>query len=158
MTKLLDLERIAYMERHTIGRIVHPELPAIYTLERPWIPNPAGKGGTLTVSCVPDGRYVLRPHSTDKFPNVWALTNEGAGVYYQERPVGQAWGRTAILIHAANQVSDVIGCIGVGMRYAIYSDTVTLLRSQEALNALRALLGKTGRHELVIRPTSGTGE
>lgn len=153
----LELERIAYLETCTIGRIVSPLLIGgpLCTLERPWIPNPAGRGGTLSKSCIPDGRYVVRRHETARFPGTYALTNEELGVYYQERPAGQAWGRTAILMHKAAQVEDVIGCVGLGLRYAIYSDRVTLLSSGEALRVLRAALGHTERHTLLIRPTRG---
>src|SRR5690606_41150400 len=50
-------------------------------------------------------------------PNTYALVNEALGVYYQQRPAGQTWGRTAILIHVGNFVSDVIGCVAVGMSH-----------------------------------------
>lgn len=151
----LRLERLAYLRQCTVGRLELPSGP-IYTLERPWLPNPAGPGGTLRESCIPDGRYVVRPHSSERFPGTYALTNEEFGVYYQQRPAGQAWGRTAILIHKANTVGDVIGCVGVGIEYVIYSDRVALVRSADALELLRAALPRSERHELIVAPCRGT--
>lgn len=163
MTVTLELERFAYLEKCTIGRIRHPGLSVpIVTLERPWIRNENGPGGCLSISCVPDGTYELAPHDGARFQDVYSLRNPSLGVFYQTAPPecgpanARLWGRTAILMHRAAQVTDVIGCIGLGQRFVTYSDTVTLLRSLEALTELRALLGQTERHVLIIRPTRGT--
>lgn len=151
----LILPRYAYLPTCTLGRLYAGD-HALATIERPWIPNPGHPGGTLSVSCVPDGTYRLVPHSSAKFPNCWALVNEALGVYYQHRPAGQAWGRTAILIHVGNTVTDVIGCIAVGMRAVTTAGQHGVANSREAMAALLATLGRT-EHELVIRP-AGTVE
>src|SRR5690554_5983442 len=94
----LTLVRHAYLPTCTLGELVAGDL-VLATIERPWLPNPEGRGGRPMVSCVPDGYYRLIPHESKKFGDCWALINEALGVYYQQRPAGQTWGRTAILIH-----------------------------------------------------------
>lgn len=144
------LNRFAYLPLCTLGWLTFGSA-RFATIERPWLPNPDGPGGKLSLSCVPDGEYTLIPHTSQRFPSTYALIGESLGVYYQQRPAGQAWGRTAILIHVGNFVTDVIGCIAVGLRHG--GDCVT--NSRDAMDRLRAVLGRE-RHHLTIRP-QGTG-
>lgn len=153
----LTLTRYAYLPTVTLGRLRAGSL-VLFTLERPWIANPDGPGGKPRESCVPDGGYTVRPHDSEKFPGTYALTNGSLGVYYQQRPDGQTWGRTAILIHAGNRVADVIGCIAVGRSYRLLEGTHAVLDSRRALEELRELLGRDDVHSLTIRPTGGTEE
>jgi len=144
------IDRFAYLPFCTLGWLTCASL-RLATIERPWLPNPHGPGGKPSLSCVPDGEYKLIPHTSQRFPNTYALISEPLGVYYQQRPAGQAWGRTAILIHVGNFVADVIGCIAVGLRHG--ADCVT--NSRDAMDQLRAALGRE-QHGLTIRP-QGTG-
>ncbi len=151
----LSITRRAYLPAVTLGVLTVGTL-SLFTLERPWIRNPAGHGGMPRQSCVPDGIYTVRPHSSVKFPNVYALYNELNGVYYQTLPAGQAWGRTAILIHIGNMVDNVIGCIAIGMRYGVVNGKHFVFESGAALDKLRSVLGRTDLHTLNISPTRGT--
>lgn len=81
------------------------------TLELPWLDNQS------YISCIPEGTYHIRGHSSAKWPNVWEVTN--------------VLGRDAILLHWGNKISkirklsDVEGCILVGtnIKYNIpYND------------------------------------
>lgn len=152
----LELVRHAYLPDYTLGWLKTPEF-ALATIERPWIPHPAGPGGQRGVSCVPDGAYALRPHDSAKFPETYALLNPNCGVWYHSCPAGQEWGRTAILIHVGNRVRDLLGCIAVGMGHGQVYGSQGVLQSKVAMDQLRELLGR-GHHELVIRPTRGTIE
>src|SRR5262249_15637412 len=118
------------------------------TIERPWLANPNGAGGLPRESCVPEGLYNVLPHDSKQFGAVWALVNQWVGVYYQpgDIPAGQAWGRSAILIHSGNLVTDVIGCIAVGRRH----DGEAVRESRMAIADLRAILGRE-RHIMQIR-------
>lgn len=104
------------------GTLGHFELSPhpIFTLERPWvpvvdsIPIPCGRKG---VSCVPPGRYQLVPHNTEAHPNSVALVNPELWVYHHEEdvpPEQLGFARTAVLIHPANYVSELRGCIAPG--------------------------------------------
>lgn len=150
----LELIRFAYLPEYTLGTLRTPEFE-LATIERPWLPNPDGPGGQIGLSCVPDGQYVLRHHDSPRFPDTFALTNPELGVYYQTRPEGQAWGRTAILMHQANRVREVIGCIAVGERHGRLYGSRAVLASKAGMDRLRALLRGSER-VLTIRPTEGT--
>src|SRR5690606_2863771 len=135
----LVLTRYAYLNTHTQGRLWSTE-GELETIERPWIPNPSGRGGVLSQSCIPDGEYRLIPHHSQRFPNTYALVNESLGVYYQFRPQGQPWGRTAILMHVGNRVRDIIGCIAVGLVPGVLEGEPAVLRSRDAMDRLRSWL------------------
>jgi hypothetical protein len=96
----------------------------IFTLERPWVPAsifatdnlriPCGRKG---VSCVPPGRYKLVPHNSEAHPHTVALVNPSLWVYHFEEDVPtsqRGWARTTVLIHPANFVSELRGCIAPG--------------------------------------------
>lgn len=154
--ELLDVGRFAYTDRFVLGQIKHPKLlDSIYTLERPWIVNPAGPGGLPEKSCIPDGLYDLIPHTGPKFVNVFAMQNPELGVYVDALPDGQQWGRTSCLVHPANRVSELLGCTAVGLRWTIIDDEVRVLESRAALEILRTLVGP-GDHRIRFRAAGGT--
>ena len=121
------------------------------TIERPWIENPAGPGGMPRKSCVPPGLYSVIPHHSVHFPNTYAIVNHKLGVYYQpaDVPHGQAWGRVAILLHVANRVRNVIGCIGVGKNHGQLQGEPAVLRSVLAMRELDRILNRQS-HTLEI--------
>lgn len=121
------------------------------TIERPWIENLAGVGGLPRQSCVPPGTYTVIPHHSVHFPNTYALVNHELGVYYQpgDIPAGQKWGRSAILMHVANRVQDVVGCIGIGKERGELTGEPAVLRSTLAMRELDKILNRQ-RHTLEI--------
>lgn len=121
------------------------------TMERPWLPNPEGPGGVRRQSCVPKGVYKVIAHHSQNFPLTYALINHDLGVWYQpyEMPVGQKWGRSAILMHVANRVRDVIGCIGIGKEHGEIAGEPAVLRSTLAMRELDKILNR-GMHTLEI--------
>jgi hypothetical protein len=122
------------------------------TIERPWIPHPDGPGGMQRKSCVPKGVYRVEPWNSVNFPQTYIITNPELGVYRQpfDIPKGQAWGRSAILIHVANRVKDIIGCIGVGMEHGQLGGEPAVLRSVMAMRELNKILNR-GTHTLEIQ-------
>jgi len=84
-----------------------------YTVEKPWVRNIPFK------SCIPDGRYKLVPFQRSNGQNVYALVNEDLKVYLTKEDMDAAggFGRYACLIHIANTVDDVVGCIGPGKQW-----------------------------------------
>lgn len=83
------------------------------TIERPWIEG--YPGGKPYESCVPAGTYDLRLHARSSGAVVVALVNEDLGVYYLEKDMPAEGGRFLILMHIANWVKNVVGCIGPGL-------------------------------------------
>lgn len=107
----------------TLGKIYLNGGVTIHTLERPWraatgtmrTRPPCGEKG---VSCVPPGVYQLVRHSTEAHPHTVALVNPDLWVYHFDDDVPLArkgFARTAVLIHPANYVSELRGCIAPGM-------------------------------------------
>lgn len=103
------------------------------SLERPWVPGPPG--GTKGVSCVPPGPYRLVRHDSEAHPRSFALVNEGLGVYHLTVPPGKQ-GRTACLIHVANFVQELRGCIALGMERSGES----LIQSKRAIDQFYAFV------------------
>lgn len=149
------LTRFAYLADCTLGWLEHAGLK-LATLERPWLPNPAGPGGMPRESCVPDGVYRVEPFTGARFTDVFRLTNPALGVFPDVLPSGQAWGRTTILIHSGNFVEDVIGCIAVGSVHSLLNGRHQLLRSRDALLQLRDALKAGPIPNLTIQPFGGT--
>lgn len=69
------------------------------TLERPNLHNQKDNPKTSEneSSCVPEGFYKVIRYSGTKFPNVWKIT--------------EVSGRSDILFHTANYVSELLGCV-----------------------------------------------
>lgn len=122
------------------------------TMERPWIESPAGPGGMRRQSCVPPGTYRVDPWNSVNFPETYIITNPQLGVYRQpgDIPADQAWGRSAILIHVANFVRNVVGCIGLGMEHGQLGGEPAVLRSIMAMRELNKILNR-GSHTLEIQ-------
>lgn len=158
------MPRFGYLAEATIGWLRAGALK-LATLEEPWHPDPDGPGGqalqgSLPASCVPDGTYTLEPHSGGKQHDVWALVNHELGVYHwpSEIPTGKNFGRSAVLIHVGNSVDDIEGCIAIGLRHGVELNRRWVYESAKALDQLRLVLGTHETHQLIIRPTAGTGE
>jgi hypothetical protein len=164
----LLLIRHAYLPDVTLGRL-HVAGVVMCTLEEAWRPDPDGPGGqrregSLVESCIPDGDYILEPHSSPRYPEeqgrgVWYIENPYLGVYAPgKRPAGQTWGRDAILIHSGNTTDHIEGCILVGASHGTLNGKPAVLDSVRTLARLREILGRTDTHRLVIRPIAGTSE
>ena len=149
------LTRFAYMADVTLGWLEHAGLK-LATIERPWLPNPAGPGGLSRQSCIPDGQYLIEPFTGARFSDVFRLSNPDLGVYPDAVPAGQAFGRHSILIHAGNFVEDVIGCVAVGSRHTITNNAHQVTLSRDSLLALREAMRAAPAQTLTIRPFGGT--
>lgn len=117
------IERFCYGPFGTFGRLLIGDLE-LWTVERPWRNNEAG------ISCVPEGEYDLESHSSQKFPDTWALVGETVSHYEED---GKS--RSAILIHVGNTMNDVIGCIAPGER--LNDNAWGVVASRRAMDALR---------------------
>ncbi len=145
----IRLKRTSSGEERTLGALRAGGV-TFATIERPWIPNPAGPGGMPRVSCVPLGVYALKPWNSPNFPRTFILSNPTHGVYAQpgDIPAGKP-GRSAILIHHGNRVRDVIGCIAIGMDHGTLGGEPAVLRSLMAMRELNNILGSSS-HTLII--------
>jgi hypothetical protein len=99
----LILER-AYLDNCTIGKIYRKGVFVCYSLERPWLSN------EKNVSCIPEGDYFLRRHDSPRFGDCFYLERISLGVSLNQESY-----RTHILIHPANHVDQLLGCIAPGL-------------------------------------------
>lgn len=114
---------------------------ALFTLEPPW------KDNQHDISCIPAGVYTCVPYSSPKHPDTWEVTNVP--------------NRTAIHFDVANYANDIyqgdelvhkcelLGCIALG--FGLVLGTPMLIRSREALDYTRHLIGIKTTWELEIR-------
>jgi hypothetical protein len=94
------LTRLMHLEVGIIGRFSAPQLgQTLWAVERSWEANHNMN------SCIPEGIYPLKPHSGEKFQNVWEVTN--------------VVGRSAILLHPANRPTELLGCIAPCSNYKL---------------------------------------
>lgn len=88
-----------------VGTWTAPSGHAWDTLERPWV------GNQRRISCVPCGRYQLVPWRWKGRYPTRALVGQGVGLYD-----GPGIVRTLILLHPANRVTELLGCVALGTR------------------------------------------
>ena len=111
----LTLQRTSHSAQCTEGTISLPNA-VLYSLELPWISEEGFPGGWPDRSCVPAGEYALALHNTQKHPKTFALVNRDLGVIH-EPDASFPNARVACLIHVANTVEDLEGCIGIGVSH-----------------------------------------
>ena len=148
----IDLVPPSVNENHVTGT-------RIYTLERPWVPAmtpasdllsppPCGRKG---VSCIPPGVYRLEPHDSEDHPGTFALVNEKLWVYHHDTDV-PTWrkgvARTEVLIHPANLVGQLRGCIAPGLSYGS-GGYLSVTSSRDAFARLLPFLQASDTIEIV---------
>lgn len=133
----LVLQRFCYSETETEGLLWLNAKDCVYTLERPWRAGPS-PGGLPFESCVPDGSYDLIAHQRPSGDHVLALRNPDLGVFYTKERRTDNVGRYLILIHAANFVDQVVGCIAPGTGRTIYDNRRMVTNSREAMRKIMA--------------------
>ncbi len=157
----LLLERFSYASSETEGVLTVAD-HGLATIERPWVPWHT-LGGKPFASCVPDGEYKLEPWTRPNRGEVYILSNPELGVYRLDGDRIGGVGRYLVLIHVANWVTNVVGCIGPGTRRSLMKNPETaryeraVSSSGEAMKILREHLGREDTHVLTIRSKCGTG-
>lgn len=108
----------------TFGLWSIDDAPICVTCELPWANNQKG------LSCIPNGIYQCIRHISTKFPlgNTWEVTN--------------VLERTGILIHNANDIADLEGCIAVGSGFGIVNMLPAVINSVATLQMLNEKLGE----------------
>lgn len=94
-------------DRQTLGELQVGDFKC-YTLELPDLNNDGIEGNEVRKSCIPDGTYPVKAHTSPKF---------GRTFWIKEVP-----GRTAILIHAGNFHRHTLGCVLVGSDHKDVND------------------------------------
>jgi hypothetical protein len=124
----VKLERFMYSDMGTFGVLSINNTPVCLTVERPWLDNQPN------ISCIPEGFYKLGLRDS----GIVSRTTKGRHERgYEVRDVP---GRTYIMIHIANSMSDLKGCIGVGKRFGWMTNklgvTTSAITFDEVMTAL----------------------
>lgn len=101
-----------------------------YTVELPWLDN------ATSISCIPEGSYKVTKHESPK---------HGKCLKIHDVP-----NRTHILIHIANYVRQLEGCIGVGLSLSDMDKdgVLDVGSSRMALNEMLRLLPNNSEIEI----------
>lgn len=150
---MLTLTRDQYLPECTMG-VLEVAGKRFFTMERPWIPDPVGKAGVKYRSCICEGTFRVTPFTRPSGEKAFRISNPSLDVYedpFQVPRGKEDSARTLVLIHAANYVFDVIGCIGPGMERTKTLKGWMVTSSREAMNQIRTLIGATYDISLLIK-------
>lgn len=150
------------MIRATLYRTCYPTFSAgfmpfdnqmIYTVEKPWVCDDPEetRGGVPFESCVPSGLYKLERFTRGNGDLVWSLENHSLGVFVRKDHRLYDTDRYACLIHSANYVRQVVGCIGPGCGAVHNPDTgdYMVTASRNAMTALELCLSDVTHLEII---------
>jgi hypothetical protein len=127
--KALTLRRFDRTGRYIIGNLANERGDFdIFTLERPWLDNKKME------SCIPTGMYVCKHYESEKYPDNWEIQ----GVPNRDK----------ILIHSANYVRQINGCIATGTKVAELGDEKIMVDSKIALKKLKLYIGRDDKDRL----------
>lgn len=124
----------------TFGQMYIEDLK-VCTVEREDLNNKRG------VSCIPAGVYDLIPHVRPNKDKVYAVVNEELGVYQYPHEAAK---RDLILIHVANTMNDIQGCIAPGSVHSIVKGKLGVINSGDTMKKIIQLLGREETHKLHI--------
>lgn len=158
------LNRFSYAREDTEGEMILPD-QSFNTMECPWTPG-ANSGGKPFKSCIPDGEYEVIRWKRPRGDEAFLIRNPDLGVWGSKEEWEQngGRGRYLVLIHVANFVSDVVGCVAVGMERACLRNNRTgaieraAANSGAAMRLLLDVLGSEEEHRLIIKPKYGAGD
>jgi hypothetical protein len=134
---VLNLYRVQSDSKGTLGILKLTNELICYTLELPYLNN------QRNISCIPAGEYNCVRVKSPRFGDVFEVVN--------------VKGRSNILIHKGNWITDIQGCILVGLQQSIYDNNLnrySVLNSTGAFNKLNLLLAKENSFKLNIEVIS----
>lgn len=112
----LTLKRWEETQYGLFGGLYLTDERICYTLERPWLDNQENK------SCIPAGEYVLTRWNSPHHGDCFIILGDH--------------GREDILVHVANLVRQLLGCVAVGLE----RNEKQLISSKLALNKLKDMI------------------
>ena len=137
----MDLKLITFTANTcTIGKLYLNDELICSTMEKPWRDN------RPSVSCIPAGRYDLKPCLSNRFGQTYCLENKDLDVSLDGDTK-----RTHILIHKANKESELLGCIAPVSYFGILDNEWAGLSSKKAYDKLMTLLNKECHTIEIIR-------
>ena len=81
------------------------------TVELPYL------GNANNISCIPPGKYLVRPRKNDHYGKHFFLIGQEANNYKFNKLIGNGYTRGAVLIHKGPNSTWLAGCIGPGTKF-----------------------------------------
>lgn len=134
--KTIVVDRDLSTDKGTLGTLAIDGVILCQTLERPWVDANGDLISDKMVSCINSGVYKCRIRESKKFGTVIEVLNVP--------------NRTAILIHPANRVPELQGCIAVGMIRGDENGEPCVYKSKVAMARLIEILKDEKEIELRI--------
>jgi len=122
----MKLERQEFTDKQIIGSIYVDGDFICYSLERPWLDNAAN------ISCIPEGIYDLQYHKYKGRLDTYALIGKTVSHYPSEKA------RNLILIHPANRVEELQGCIATGTDKKDGDMVMSIKAHKKLMNAVKS--------------------
>lgn len=143
---MITIERYAYTDQGTFGVLTFGDFTC-FTVERPWLNNQA------KVSCIPEGDYTAIAYNSPKFGSVFAITGGTVSLYPDSTHA-----RSAVLIHPANTMDDLEGCVGLGSDHGTINGVPGVINSRVTIAKFYELLaGQTSVSlSITFKKTDGT--
>ncbi len=136
----LQLIRITGQDglKDSFGVLLLKGIPFLVTVELPWRNNENGR------SCIPPGKYVVRPYKSPTKGEVWIIEDENK--------IGKCicgGKRSMVYFHSANRASQLLGCIAPGTSFGEFNDP-SVESSKPGMAELRRVMGYTDSFILLI--------
>ena len=139
------LTRFCYsQDMGTFGILEAPNFKCL-TVEDPWKNNEQAK------SCIPEGVYQCKRTSRPKHGNTFVIINEELGIAEYPK-LGM---RDSCLMHTANTILDVEGCIGLGEKNGCLGSLWSVLDSRTAFSRFMQFMDGTDEFQLSIIQVKG---
>jgi hypothetical protein len=135
--KQLRLVRVTEHNGATMGVLCIDDVPEFVTLEDAWRDN------ERQISCIPVGRYTIKPKISPKFGNTWEVMNVPE--------------RSQILFHAGNTHKDTHGCILLGLQFGKLGNETAILASRSAFLQFLQKMADVKESELLVIDAYGGG-
>lgn len=136
----LTLTRFCYSPMGAFGRLALPSGLELFTVERPWLNN------RVQESCIPEGDYTLRMRQSG------VVQRSTGGEFTHGWEVTGVPGRTFIMLHPANTMDDLQGCIGPGRGLGYVGGKWAVTSSRDAFRDLMGELAPMDEWSLRILP------
>lgn len=141
MKQFLTLIRQSNLPLGTFGSLyIKGTSFSCVTLELPWNRNKKG------LSCIPAGKYTLKLRKSP------IVERTSGGEFKEGYELTKVNGRSLIMIHPGNWISNTDGCILVGRNIGVVSGKVGITASRAAFFEVMKFLLKEGEeHEIEIK-------
>lgn len=137
----IKLKRIQSDHKRTFGEWTHPDGWSCWILENPW------QGNEQTVSCIPDGTYRLEYRDS---PLINRITK---GKFTGGYELVDVPGRTFIMIHHGNWVSNTDGCPLTGEKPTMILGELGVPNSMNTFIEIMSRLDAMSDEERVVEIT-----